>query len=498
VVIIGGGGGVDKPDGMFDREYEWSELERFVAYPGPEATLGVVSGRRRQGKTFLLDAVCRAAGGFYFAASEATEAESLHQFGAALARYLGEPVPRRFAHWDEAVEILMTLAADGPLPVVLDEFPYLAKASPHLPSLIQRALGPDGQRRGSPVRLLLCGSALSFMGNLLVGNAPLRGRASLELVVPTLDYRLARDFWQITDLRLALLVNAVVGGTPAYRREFTLGDVPEGLDDFGPWVVRNVLNPGRPLFREARFLLAEEPDLRDTALYHGVLSAIAEGNHTRGGIAGYLGRKSTDLGHALTVLEDVGMITREVDAFHGKRSAYRITEPLLSFYYAVMRPQWTDLERPGYAQQVWDRSQETFRAKVLGPHFEQLARSWTRWHADPTTLGGLRAKVSSGTLPDPANKTGHELDVVAFGRAPDGRESILAVGEAKSSDIVGRGHLHRLERLRDLLAARDERAVGPVRLLLFTGRGFSPELLEEIRDRDDVELVGLERLYQGS
>lgn len=287
---------------MFDRDYEWAELDRFVSYPGPEATLGILSGRRRQGKTFLLDAACRATGGFYFAATEATEAESLHQLGAELARHLGEPAPRRFADWTEAVDTLMSLATAGPLPVVLDEFPYLAQASPHLPSLIQRALGPDGQRRGTPVRLLLCGSALSFMGRLLVGNAPLRGRASLELIVPTLDFRLARQFWELADPRLAFLTNAVVGGTPAYRREYTLGDAPRDLDDFGPWVVRNVLNPGRPLFREARFLLAEEPDLHNTALYHGVLSAIADGNHTRGGIAGYLERKSTDLGHALTVL----------------------------------------------------------------------------------------------------------------------------------------------------------------------------------------------------
>lgn len=490
---------MDKPAGMFDREYEWAELARFVAYPGSEPALGVVSGRRRQGKTFLLDAVCQAAGGFYFAATEATEAESLHQFGTALARYLKEPVPRRFAGWDEAVETMMRLASAGrPIPVVLDEFPYLAKASPHLPSLLQRALDPSGRRAGTPVRLLLCGSALSFMGNLLVGNAPLRGRAGLELVVPTLDFRLAKDFWEIPDPQLALLVNAVVGGTPAYRREYTLGDTPAGLDDFGPWVVRTVLNPGRPLFREARFLLAEEPELRDTALYHGVLSAIAEGNNTRGGIAGYLARKSTDLSHALTVLEDVGMISRDQDAFHGKRSAYRITEPLLAFYHAIMRPEWTDLERPGHAEQVWSRSQATFRSRVLGPHFEHLARTWSRWHAAPETLGGQRTRVLSGVLPDPENKASHELDVVAVGRADGDRERILAIGEAKTNDVVGRGHLARLEKLREILVRRDERAGEDMKLLLFSGGGFMPELRETATTRDDVELVDLERLYSGS
>src|ERR1700722_12877279 len=115
-----------------------------------------------------------------------------------------------------------------------------------------------------------------------------------------------------------------------------------------------------------------------------------------------------------------------------------------------MGPEWSDLERPGYAGQVWDRSQATFRGKVLGPHFEHLARTWTRWYASADTLGGPRTRVAHGTIPDPANKTSHELDVVVFGRDDDGRETVLAIGEAKSNDIVGRGHLQRLERLRAL------------------------------------------------
>jgi hypothetical protein len=317
----------------------------------------------------------------------------------------------------------------------------------------------------------------------------------MELVVPTLDYRLAKEFWEIEDPQLAFLVNAVVGGTPAYHREFTLGDVPRDLDDFGPWVIRNVLNPGRPLFREARFLLAEEPELRDTALYHGVLSAIADGNHARGGIASYLGRKSTDLGHALTVLEDVGMIARDPDAFHGKRSAYRITEPVLTFYHAIMRPEWTDLERPGYGESVWQRSQARFRSKVLGPHFEHLARTWVRWHAATGTLGGLRTRVASGTLPDPENRTSHELDVVVFGRDDEGRERIIAIGEAKSGDVIGQAHLDRLERIRKVLRQRDDRCGEDVRLLLFSAAGFMPTLENAARDRIDLELIDLHRLY---
>ena len=82
-----------KPSHVFDRDREWSGLADFAADPRPEATLGLVSGRRRQGKTFLVDALTVEANGFMFTAAETTEADSLHQFGQALAAYLDEPTP---------------------------------------------------------------------------------------------------------------------------------------------------------------------------------------------------------------------------------------------------------------------------------------------------------------------------------------------------------------------------------------------------------------------
>ena len=42
---------------MFDRFFEWSRLVTFATSDRPGAELGVISGRRRQGKTFLLRAL---------------------------------------------------------------------------------------------------------------------------------------------------------------------------------------------------------------------------------------------------------------------------------------------------------------------------------------------------------------------------------------------------------------------------------------------------------
>jgi AAA+ ATPase superfamily predicted ATPase len=486
---------MQKPAEVFDRDFEWSALSRFICDEQPGATLGVVTGRRRQGKTFLLEAACEAAQGFYFGATEAADAESLRLVAAGLDAWLSPASPFHFADWTEAVSVLLTLGAELPVPVVIDEFPYLVKANPELPSIIQQALRPFGRARtASRTRLLLCGSALTFMSSLLSGSAPLRGRAGLELLIRPLDYRTAADFWNISDPRLAIQVHSIVGGTPAYRREFARNDSPESLGDFDAWVIRTILNPETPLFREGRYLLAEEPDLRDSALYHSVLAAVADGNVTRGGIADYLARKASDIAHPINVLEDSGLLVREPDAFRDNRSAYRIAEPLVTFYHAIMRPVWAQLERPGSAQRVWQASQHRFASRVLGPHFEQTCREWVLNHADHDVLGGLPAKVASGTVHDPANRTTHEVDVAVIGVA-DGRAPLLCIGEAKWNIKMGKRHVERLAGIRDLLRSSTRYDTADTRLLCFSAAGFTDELRVLAEGRDDIHLIDAGTLY---
>jgi AAA+ ATPase superfamily predicted ATPase len=479
---------VQRPGDMFDREEEWDTLVRFATSRSPHALLGIVSGRRRQGKSYLLQALCEQADGVYLSAAELTGREALLALGAALGASRGLP-PLLLTDWPSALDAVLALSADHPLPVVIDEFPYLAKAVPELPSHLQTALGPRRpQRRGSRVRLVLCGSALSFMGRLLSGTAPLRGRATLDMVVRPFDYRAAARFWGLDDPALALRVHAIVGGTPAYRREFVDDDAPASMNDFDGWVTRTVLNPRSPLFREARYLLAEETDLRDTTGYHALLAAVTAGNATRARIGSALGRTGTEISHQLTVLEDAGLLVRREDAFRRQRPTYAVAEPLLAFYEAVMRPQWPRLER-GHGAAVWAESRSRFAAQVLGPHFESLCREWAAYHAAPETLGGVPARVDAGVVSDPVGRATHEVDVVAL----DASERVLALGEAKLGEVMGIGHVERLRRVRELLGRRADAA----RLLCFSGAGFAADLRAAAR-RGEVELVDLTRLYGGA
>ena len=482
---------LDKPEHVFDRSREWDGLMRFATSPEPDVRLGIVSGRRRQGKTYLLDAVASAVDGFFYTATEDTEIDALANFGRALAGWTGGG-RYTFTNWEEALERLFTAVPAGL--IVLDEFPYLSKASPALPSLIQRALEPRGIARQSRSRLLLSGSAMSVMGRLLSGSAPLRGRASLELVLAPFGYRDAAKFWGLSDPRLAVLVHSIAGGTPAYRREFVAGDAPSGAGDFDAWVLRTVLNPQVPLFREARYLLAEEAEVRDPALYHAVLGAIAAGRNTRGGIADHIGRKSPDIAHPLRVLEDSQLISHEAEPFRTGRSTYQIREPLIAFYEAVMRREWTRLER-GDPAGAWRNAQATFLAQVVGPHFEAMCREWAQAAAEDT-FGGWPGTVAPGVVPDPANRTQIQVDVTVLGPEIAGQpRQVLSLGEAKWGKVMTPDHVRRLRRARDLLAVKgyDTHAT---RLTCYSGAGFDDELRAEARRDGLVQLVGLERLYE--
>lgn len=480
-----------KPSHLFARDDEWRALDRFVSSSAPELTLGIVSGRRRQGKTFMLQSLTRATDAFYFAAEEATERESLAQFGKALADYLQTPGTFDFSSWQEAFDRVFEHCRGRT--VIIDEFPYLLNASPSLPSVIQHQVDARAQpwNDGGRTRLILCGSAMSVMGGLLHGNAPLRGRASLELIVKPFDHRTAARFWAADDPRLAMLLHAVTGGTPAYRTRYVDHESPEGLDDFGRWLVARVLDNRSPLYREARSLIAGEGGIRNPSLYHAVLGAIAAGKHTRNGIAEHCGRQSSDLSHALSVLEDCGLTRIEPDAFKANRHLFRINEPLIVFYEAIMRPAWSRLEL-GQAEAVWRDSAPTFAGRVMGPHFEQLCRAYT---STSDRFGAHPAEVSSGTITDKSARSPIEVDVVAT-TAPeaDRPRRVLCLGEAKWGTRMDLHHLARLARVRELLAKKHD--MSGTALACFSGAGFSDDLAAAAAKDSRIHLIGPADLYR--
>lgn len=487
---------MEKPARLFGRDVEWRELSEFASASSSGASLALVYGRRRQGKTLMLELLARQAKGFMFAATLQSQAQNLADFGAAYAQYLGIGRPVAFATWPEALQELLRLGERGPVPAIIDEFPYLVATTPGLPSYLQRALSPLGHaKEHTRTRLILCGSALTTMSQLLSAAAPLRGRAVLELVVRPFDFREAAGFWGLDeDPELAFRVNALVGGTPAYL-DMCAGAGPADLASFDDWVERRLLNPASAMFREGGLLLREEPSIADPTSYSAVLAAISSGHYRRTEVAAALGRPSSAVGHLLSGLEDIGLIEHIEDALRDKRGVFRIAEPIVRLHQLVVGRREPELVA-GRARQVWDSAADTVASKIYGPHFEDLARRWCLRYAASETVGGLAASVRPTQVACQTHRRGHELDVVVTEAVPHGRDKIIAIGEAKATTgPVGLGHLARLEHVRALLpGSLSENAP---KILLFSVGPFTADLARATAQRADVELVDLRRLYAG-
>jgi uncharacterized protein len=487
---------VDRPDDLFDREREWADLDEFATSPGRGMRLGIVRGRRRQGKSFLLRRLAKAAGGFYYQAVEEDRRQAFDGLGRALGEHLDVPGRRlAFASWDDALRAVADLGAKQRALVVLDEFPYLLAHSPELPSALQRVIDASRDTGGS-VRIVVCGSALSTMATLLTGTQALRGRATLDLVVSSFDFRTAAQYWDVDDHETAFHIHAILGGTPGYRDLLPLA-APRRMRDLSRWLEVGPLNPSSALFREDDYLLTEERSLNDRGLYHSVLTEISKGRRTQSEIAMGLGRDQRAVQFPMKALEEAGFVTRSDDVLRDRRPTYALADPIIRFHHVITRPSLARFEDRDTAA-AWRDADASFRTHILGPHFEHLAREFTRRFASTATVGGRPTVVGTTVLSDAANRSQHEIDVVAMGRSRDGSSSILAIGEAKYTAANRTlGDLDRLDRIRELLA-RKHPSASSARLLLFSGKGFERQLVIEAARRGDTELIDLDRLYSGT
>ncbi|MDE0318841.1 MAG: hypothetical protein OXI97_03085 [Acidimicrobiaceae bacterium] len=501
---------VPKPEHLFGRDREWSELTRFVAGPGRPLRLGVVYGRRRTGKSFLLRRVVDEFGGLYHLSLRESRQMALARFGDAIGAIADHAHPLRVRHDDWLTALTDALhavarQARGPSVVVLDEYPFLRDGSPELDSAVQSladasALEGLGSDWDWPVSLVLCGSAMSVMSGLLHGAAPLRGRAALNMALLPFDYRDARRFWKIEDASTALLLDAVVGGVPGHRDLVEAIDVPSSPDDFGDWMASSVLNPSHALYSEADAVLSEDPRVTDRAVYYSLLSAIAAGRRRAGQIAEAVGRPAGDITYQLGVMTAAGLVERHADALGGRRPVYRIADPIVRFHLAVSRQFRAQLEERRAAQ-VWAACQDAFGSRVVGPHFEHLCRVWARRYADASEIGVALGEVGRHLANDARHRETFEIDVVVCGpgegEASGGRtrRTVHAVGEAKLSRLTS-ADLSRLDRLATLIEANGRAATtSHTKRLLFSVAGFDAALRAEARHRDNVELVDLQRLY---
>lgn len=344
---------------------------------------------------------------------------------------------------------------------------------------------------------------MSVMGKLLTGTAPLRGRAGLDLRMQPFDFRTARRLHGIEDLMTAVQSYAVIGGVPAYAREMVENDLPVSPEDFHRWICRRVLSPAAPLFGEVELLLGEDPavsTVRKPNLYHAALAGVALGNHAWSSLTKYVRISGSSLHSIVSALTSASFLEEVRDPVRDNRPTYQPADPLIRFHYAVIRRHEARLGRHGVdTEALWRGLIPTFRSQVLGPCFEAMARRWTAHFADQHTVGGSPDHVGPTSLTVTNRGTGatgvREIDVVVAADdavEPSGR-TVRALGEAKVGEDFTLGHVRRLE---DARMALGDRAAG-ARLLLF-GSSFDDAVRASARERADLEVVDLQRLYEGA
>jgi uncharacterized protein len=488
-----------KPPHLLSRDSEWSTLTEFVTHPDPHLRLGVLSGRRRVGKSYLLRALADSMDGLYVSAvAEEGTVTARRRFAEDVARYagIGSDLFRDDASWESLLDSAISLTmrrrgASGLL--IIDELPYWMMHSPELPGLLQllydRSQTGHGHDGG---RVIVCGSAMSVMNNLLSGTKALRGRAAVDMRLQPFDLITTAQHWGINDPAAALRLHATLGGSPGYRN-LASSPPPQSLQEFDTWISATVLNPGQALFSrsEAEYLLREDPQFTGNALHYAIINAVAIGATSPAKIGGLLERDRTSLSRPLEMLTSSGYLDYSTDPLWERRPVITVADPIIRFHNLVTVPK-RDLIETGNSIQAWRDSQPTFISRILGPHFEECSRQWLRRHAD-SSLRGEASMVASTVINDRGGRAKHEIDVIALNRG-SGRTTVSLIGEAKAT-LVRRGpaDLERLERLKEIL--RDQgHDVTSTRLAIFSLEGFHPDLVTIARRRGDVLLVDLPSL----
>ncbi len=415
-----------------NRSNELAVLDAWWHRPG--AQLGIIWGRRRVGKSWLLSHWAKGRRAIFHVARN----QSAEQELAALSRAAAEVVqPRRrnlverpFVDWDDAFEVLAISAQRERLLLIIDEVPELFEADPRLPSTL-RALW-DGVQ-DSKLRLLLAGSAVRTMERMQQERAPLYGRAALRLLVAPFEPHEAA--LMLPHLAPAERARAwgVCGGVPYY---LSLWDQSV---DFATNLDRLVCSPQGPLLSEGDLVLATEDFAggRRERLPEQVLRTITTG-HTR--FSEIKSALAADPTRALTALQELRLIERMTPVGAkptGRLATYRIADNFLAFWLQVVERHRPSIER-GLGPGVRDVMVEQFD-DYMGYRWEDAFRSYVRraFADDPRTkpLAELGSYWSARAAPgeDPV-----EIDAVGL----TGRQRhVTLVGEAKWSRSADAGRL---------------------------------------------------------
>lgn len=479
------------PPLFIDRADEIRELQELTTRA---PALALIYGRRRVGKTFLLDHVWSEARRFYFLASDTVSTLNRMELIRELAAWSGQDFELEdFPSWRNVFRAFVDLAEDEPLVVVLDEFQYLMGQPDDIISQLVAIW--DRELRGRPLTLVLCGSEVATMEGLGSGDSPLYGRINWSARIRPFDYLDTRAMVPGRSPREAAYIYGILGGTPRFLSTIR----PD--DDLRARVLETVLSPRGEVHLQLEHLIEQEKGIRDPKEYRAVLSAVAAGNTDTDRIAAAAGlaERPHVVRRALEVLERLELVGRERNFGASPRAPWKnhIADNAVRFWYRFVHRNRSLLET-GKAPRVWDERIEPHLDTYMGKVFERIARDAFTRHHETWGLGGAMEWARWEGLD--RSRRSIEIDLIA--ELDDQR---ILTGEVKwsSRPIDYDVHLGLLRDLEDLARSGHEwahRALEPDRSaghLYVSAAGFTEHFQDRARQEGGIVLRDLKALYGG-
>ena len=387
------------------REKELGKLNEM--YAGGKFECAIIYGRRRVGKTSLIQEFIKDKKAVYFLSLETSERINLENFSKSVWNTAKESIrtPPRFADFTDALEMIGDLADDERLILAIDEYPYLADSVKGMSSILQAQI--DMRLRNSKLFLILCGSSMSFMEYQVLGyQSPLYGRRTAQFKIQPLDFFESIKFYEKYDIYDCAVAYGITGGVPHYLAQ---------IDDrktLNKNIIGSFFDPSSYLFEEPSNLLKQE--LREPQMYNDIIIAIATGSSRLNEIATKTGLATAVCSKYLNSLISLGIVKKECPILIEKlkKTIYRLADNMFRFWYRFV-PQNISQIQAGAGESVYENIEQQIPA-FMGEIFEEICKQylWNENLAKRLPFYFRDAGRWWGT--NQIKKREQEIDIIAF------------------------------------------------------------------------------------
>lgn len=462
---------------FYCRTEELKKLNR--RYNGPHFECIVIYGRRRVGKTALINEFCKDKPTIFFSALNTTGKENLEALSKAIMAYEHPQLEAApiFGSYDAAFAALTALAERQRIVVVMDEYPYLAKAMPAVSAMLQHRI--DHEWSQSKMYLILCGSSMSFMEHQVLGQeSPLYGRRTGQFKIEALDYKETALFHPALSHTDNALIYGITGGVPHYINKL---DVTDSLDEA---LLNNFFDRSSYLYEEPGNLLKQE--LREPAVYNAIIKAIAEGASRTNEISTKVGEGTSTIVKYLKTLIELGIIKKEtpITETPGKKTIYQLADPFFRFWYRFIPANRSAIDS-GRITQTYPHAVKQYLPEYMGLIFEKMCRDYLLRYAEQLPIA-LR-EVGQWWGADPKKKKQVQIDII--GTSVEDRAYLIGSCKYRNEKVGA----DELELLREYASVFGKGTA--YYYYIFSKSGFTEGLLDA-QARGEVTLVSLEELYR--